>query len=135
MEKFNIRRGTSIVRDITLLIKRIKKKNNYAQGNLLNEKEPRPLHLWLDADACPQPIRAILFRVAERRQLRLTLVANSISRVPNSEFIRAIGVAHGADSADKKIVELMREGDIVVTADIPLAAAAVEAGGLSLIHI
>jgi len=121
-----------------LLIKRLQTQTGTiaigktVKGKLLNEKEPRPLHLWLDADACPQPIRAILFRLAERRQLSLTLVANSISKVPNSEFIRAIGVAHGADSADRKIVELMRPGDIVVTADIPLAAASVEAGGIAI---
>ena len=88
--------------------------------------------LFLDADACPKPILEILFRVVQRKKIRMVLVANRVIRVPNSELIRSVAVGHGLDSADKKIIELMRAGDVVITNDIPLAAAAVEAGGIAI---
>lgn len=98
----------------------------------MSESENNTPAIWLDADACPQPIRDLLFRVVERRKLRLVLVANSLARVPKSDWIRAISVAHGADAADKKIVESMRSGDVVITNDIPLASAVVDAGGIAI---
>lgn len=88
--------------------------------------------IWLDADACPQPIRDLLFRVAEKRQLRLVLVANSLVRTPKSDWIRAVAVKHGADSADMKIVESMQSGDVVITNDIPLASLVVDSGGIAI---
>ncbi|MCA1857001.1 YaiI/YqxD family protein [Massilia oculi] len=90
------------------------------------------MQIWVDADACPGVIKDILFRVAERRQLQLTLVANQLVRVPGSRFIRALQVPAGADAADAEIVARVGEGDIVVTADIPLAAQVLDKGGLPL---
>jgi len=90
------------------------------------------LHIWVDADACPGVVKDILFRVAERLQLNVTLVANQLIRVPGSRFIRALQVPAGADAADAEIVERVRAGDIVVTGDIPLAALVLDKGGLPL---
>jgi uncharacterized protein YaiI (UPF0178 family) len=90
------------------------------------------MHIWVDADACPAVIKDILFRVAERLQLNVTLVANQLIRVPGSRFIRALQVPAGPDAADAEIVERVSPGDIVVTGDIPLAALVLEKGGLPL---
>jgi uncharacterized protein YaiI (UPF0178 family) len=90
------------------------------------------MHIWVDADACPAVIKDILFRVAERLQLNVTLIANQLIRVPGSRFIRALQVPAGADAADAEIVERLAPGDIVVTADIPLAALVLDKGGLPL---
>jgi uncharacterized protein YaiI (UPF0178 family) len=90
------------------------------------------MHIWVDADACPGVIKDILFRVAERTQLPVTLVASQLMRVPGSRFIRALQVPAGADVADAEIVERVSPGDIVVTGDIPLAALVLEKGGLPL---
>lgn len=90
------------------------------------------MHIWVDADACPGVIKDILFRVAERRQLEVTLVANQLIRVPGSRFIRALQVPAGPDVADAEIVARVHAGDIVVTGDIPLAAQVLDKGGLPL---
>ncbi|OON64353.1 DUF188 domain-containing protein [Massilia sp. KIM] len=90
------------------------------------------MHIWVDADACPAVIKDILFRVAERRQLPVTLVANQLMRVPGSRYIRALQVPAGADVADAEIVARLEPGDLVVTGDIPLAAQVLEKGGLAL---
>jgi uncharacterized protein YaiI (UPF0178 family) len=90
------------------------------------------MQIWVDADACPGVIKEILFRVAERLQLNLTLVANQLMRVPGSRFIRALQVPAGADVADAEIVERLAAGDLVVTGDIPLAALVLEKGGFAL---
>jgi uncharacterized protein len=81
-----------------------------------------PLQIWVDADACPNVIKDILFRAAERRALPLTLVANRIMSTPPSLFIKSVRVANGFDVADNYIVKHCRSHDLVVTADIPLAA-------------
>ena len=83
------------------------------------------MRIWVDADACPRVIKEILFRAAERKQVQLTLVANQPLRTPPSPYIDTLVVAAGFDVADDKIVELLGPGDLVVTADIPLAAAAI----------
>lgn len=80
------------------------------------------MHIWVDADACPAAIKDILFRAAERTKHRLTLVANQYLRVPASPLIRMIQVPAGFDEADKYIAANVQAGDLVVTADIPLAA-------------
>jgi uncharacterized protein YaiI (UPF0178 family) len=80
------------------------------------------VRIWVDADACPGPIKEILFRAAERRGLPLILVANQGVRVPPSPFISAVQVAKGFDVADNHIVQALAAGDLVITADIPLAA-------------
>jgi uncharacterized protein YaiI (UPF0178 family) len=87
------------------------------------------MRIWVDADACPRAIKEILFRGAERVQVRLTLVANRLLHVPRSAWLRAIRVPRGFDEADQRIVELVRPGDLVVTADVPLAAAVLEKDG------
>lgn len=90
------------------------------------------MHIWVDADACPAVIRDILFRAAERRQIALTMVANKPLRTPPSRVIRAVQVAAGFDVADDHIVQQVEQGDLVITADIPLAAGAIERGAHAL---
>ena len=86
------------------------------------------MQLWVDADACPAVIKDILFRVADRLELPLTLVANRLLRVPPSPYIRALQVPMGFDVADAHLVERVVKGDLVITADIPLAAQLVARG-------
>ncbi|MGI9285499.1 MAG: YaiI/YqxD family protein [Pseudomonadales bacterium] len=90
------------------------------------------MQIWVDADACPNVIKEILFRAASRKHIHLTLVANQYISHPPSKYIRAIQVPSGFDVADNKIVELASTGDIVITADIPLAAAVVARGAQAL---
>jgi hypothetical protein len=90
------------------------------------------MQIWVDADACPGVIKEIIFRAAERKQIRTTLVANQMLRTPPSKFIRAIQVPSGFDVADAHIVEQLAAGDLVVTADIPLAALVIERGAHAL---
>jgi uncharacterized protein YaiI (UPF0178 family) len=90
------------------------------------------MSIWVDADACPAVIRDILFRAAERLQIPVTLVANRLLRVPPSRFIKALQVPAGFDVADTEIVRLVQPGDLVVTADIPLAAAVLEKNAKAL---
>ncbi|RPE81891.1 YaiI/YqxD family protein [Vulcaniibacterium tengchongense] len=88
--------------------------------------------IWVDADACPAPIREILFRAAERTGVQVLLVANQWLRTPASRHVRAIQVAGGPDAADDEIVLHLRAGDLVVTQDIPLAARALDKGAAAL---
>ncbi len=90
------------------------------------------MQIWVDADACPGEIKELLFRLAVRRKIQVTLVANASVRVPTSEFINTILVRGGANVADRQIVELLAAGDLVITADIPLAADVVAKGGAAL---
>jgi len=90
------------------------------------------MHIWVDADATPAVIKDILFRAAERMKMPLTLVANKLLRVPPSPYIRALQVPGGFDVADNEIARRMEAGDLVVTADIPLAARVIEKGGHAL---
>jgi uncharacterized protein YaiI (UPF0178 family) len=90
------------------------------------------MQIWVDADACPVPIREILFRAAERRRIPLILVANQPLQTPRSRHVRAIRVSGGFDAADNRIVQDLQSGDLVITADIPLAAAVIEKGGHAL---
>ena len=90
------------------------------------------MRIWVDADACPRVIKDILYRAAERRKIRLILVANSRFEVPKSEFIEFMRVGAGFDKADLAIVEQARDGDLVITTDVPLAAGVIEKGGLGL---
>lgn len=98
----------------------------------MESAEPRSLHIWVDADACPVVIKEILFRAAVRTQTLTTLIANQLLKVPPSPYIRALQVPGGFDVADDKIVQLLGPGDLVITADIPLAAQVVERGGHAL---
>ncbi|MCQ3829841.1 YaiI/YqxD family protein [Microbulbifer elongatus] len=88
--------------------------------------------IWVDADACPTVIKEILFRAAERTETELTLVANQPVRVPPSKFIRALQVSSGFDVADNEIVQRCSEGDLIITADIPLASEVIDKGATAL---
>lgn len=90
------------------------------------------MRIWLDADACPRVIKDILYRTAQRRTVRLTLVANSRFAVPSSEWIDFLQVGAGFDKADTAIADNAQDGDLVITSDIPLAAAVIAKGGLGL---
>lgn len=90
------------------------------------------MQLWVDADACPVVIKEILYRVANRTKIITTLVANQLLRVPPSPYIRALQVPQGFDVADNKIVQLLAAGDLVITADIPLAAQVIDKGAHAL---
>ncbi len=90
------------------------------------------MKIWVDADACPVVIKEILFRAAERTKTETILVANKLMRVPPSPYIRALQVPAGFDVADNKIVQDMSAGDLVITADIPLAAEVITKGGEAL---
>lgn len=90
------------------------------------------MQIWVDADACPLVIKDILFRAAERAQVVTTLVANKPLRTPHSRFVKSIQVPKGFDVADNRIVQALAPGDLVVTADIPLAAEAIAKGAHAL---
>ncbi len=88
--------------------------------------------VWVDADACPNAIKEVLFRAAERRQIPLTLIANQYLRTPPSPFITSVQVEQGFDVADNAIVERLAAGDLVITQDIPLADEVIGKGGSAL---
>ena len=90
------------------------------------------MNIWVDADACPNVIKEILFRAAERVQVPLTLVANHAIRVPRSPWIRSLQVSQGFDVADDTIAAAIAPGDLVITGDIPLAAQVIEKGAQAL---
>ena len=88
--------------------------------------------IWVDADACPKVIKEILYRAADRVGMPLILVANQPLQVPGSRNIRTIQVGAGFDVADNHIVQQAEAGDLVITADIPLAAEVIARGCLAL---
>ena len=90
------------------------------------------MQIWVDADACPRVIKEIIYRAADRKKVLTTLVANQPLRTPPSSYIKSMVVGSGFDVADNKIVELLDAGDLVITADIPLASDAIEKGGYAL---
>ena len=90
------------------------------------------MKIWVDADACPKAVKKILYRVAERTEISVTLVANAPLLLPHSSFIHLIQVGSGADIADDEIADKCEEGDLVITADIPLAARVVKKGAQAL---
>jgi uncharacterized protein len=90
------------------------------------------MRLWVDADACPNVIKDIIFRAADRVGVETILVANQYIRTPASQHIRSLQVPSGFDAADALIAERVETGDLVVTGDIPLAAKVIEKGALAL---
>ena len=88
--------------------------------------------IWVDADACPRAVKDVLFRAAEKRKVQLILIANQFIRTPPSPFISSIQVPAGFDVADNAIVERLAPGDLVITADIPLADEVISKGGTAL---
>lgn len=97
-----------------------------------SEKVMSLKQIWVDADACPKVIKEILFRAANRVGIPVILVANQPIPVPRSRYIRSIRVAAGFDVADNHIVQQLEAGDLVITADIPLAAEVIAKGCLAL---
>jgi uncharacterized protein YaiI (UPF0178 family) len=90
------------------------------------------MRIWVDADACPKAIKDILFRAAIRTNTPLILVSNHSINAPSSPLITKLQVMSGFDVADDKIVQQLSPDDLVITADIPLAAAVIEKGGIAL---
>lgn len=91
-------------------------------NSTLNELSVIPMQIWIDADACPNPIKEIIYRVANRKQIVTTLVANQWLNIPSSPYIKMQQVEKGFDIADNMIVKQVQANDLVVTSDIPLAA-------------
>lgn len=108
-------------------IMRLQLNINSPAGKMMSLKQ-----IWVDADACPRVIKDILFRAADRLGVPVILVANQPLQVPRSRYIRSIRVAGGFDVADSHIVQQIEAGDLVITADIPLAAEVIARGGLAL---
>lgn len=90
------------------------------------------MQIWVDADACPAEIKELLYRAARRTRTKVTLVANQGLHTPRSEFIDTLMVPSGMNVADRRIVELVQPSDLVITADIPLAADVVAKGAQAL---
>ena len=90
------------------------------------------MKIWVDADACPVVIKEILFKAAKRTRTLTTLIANQNMRVPASPYIRSMQVKSGFDVADNEIVQRVERGDLVITADIPLAAEVIDKEGHAL---
>lgn len=84
--------------------------------------------IWVDADACPRPVKEVLYRAAVKRCIPVTFVANAPLQLPRSRYLNLLQVAHGFDVADQAIIERIDQGDLVITADIPLAAEIVARG-------
>ncbi|NCO53148.1 MAG: YaiI/YqxD family protein [Deltaproteobacteria bacterium] len=90
------------------------------------------MQIWIDGDACPRVVKEVLYRAAEKRRVPLVLVANKPLSIPRSPFISTRQVGAGPDVADAEIVRLMQRGDLVITADIPLAAQVIGKEGVAL---
>lgn len=90
------------------------------------------MQIWVDADACPRVIKEILYRAANRLSVQVTFVANLPLRTPKSQYIDTIQVPGGFDVADSKIIELVQDGDLVISADIPLVDEVIKKGAFAL---
>ncbi len=101
-----------------------KEKSGASKGELMQ--------IWVDADACPKIIKDILFRAAIRTKIPLILVSNHAISTPPSTFITKMQVIAGYDVADNKIIENIKANDLVITGDIPLAAAVIDKGAIAL---
>ncbi|MBD3584788.1 YaiI/YqxD family protein [Salinimonas sp. HHU 13199] len=84
--------------------------------------------IWVDADACPAPIKEILFRAASRTKVQVTLVANHYMKTPATKFVNLLQVSSGFDVADDEIVQRCQSGELVITSDIPLADMVIDKG-------
>ncbi len=90
------------------------------------------MKIWVDADACPVVIKEILYKAAERTKTLTTFVANQYLSIPKSDYLRFLQVESGFDVADNEIIKRMQTGDLVITADIPLAADVIAQQGTAL---
>ena len=88
--------------------------------------------IWVDADACPKPIKALVFRASDRLSIPVFLIANGFMQNPPHPHVSVVQVSKGFDVADNVILERMRPGDLVVTQDVPLASGVVELGGFAI---
>ena len=88
--------------------------------------------IWVDADACPNLIKNVIFRLADNRQVDVVLVSNHYVKTPNSRFVSAKQVGKGFDEADNEIIALMSAGDLVVTGDLPLANDVIQKRGFAI---
>lgn len=84
--------------------------------------------IWIDGDACPRPVKEAVFRAGHKKQIPVKMVANQYIAIPVSPYIQFIQVESGFDKADNFIVDQVSSVDLVITADIPLAAGAIEKG-------
>ena len=91
-----------------------------------------PFKLWVDADALPRILRDVIIRASDRYQMEVTFVANQSVGITPSVRINSIQVMNGADVADQEIIDRMKEHEIVITQDIPLAAQVIEKGGIAI---
>src|SRR5690606_20723712 len=96
---------------------------------MASDSTPPSPAIWVDADACPRAVKEVLFRAAQRRQVRVQLVANQLLPTPPGGWVKAIQVPQGFDVADNHIVNQLHPGDLVITADVPLAAEVLARGG------
>jgi uncharacterized protein YaiI (UPF0178 family) len=99
---------------------------------MMSDRSDKTNKIWIDADACPAPIREVVFRTSQRLAIEIVMVANQSLRLPSLGRVRIITVRDGADVADQAIVDQMQPGDIVITNDIPLAARVVEKLGVAI---
>lgn len=90
------------------------------------------MKIWVDADACPSVIKEILFKAAQRKQVKTTLIANQYLTTPPGELITSVQVSSGFDVADNEIVNRAQPGDLVITSDIPLAAEIIDKNAIAL---
>ncbi|EKT57594.1 YaiI/YqxD family protein [Providencia sneebia] len=90
------------------------------------------MFIWVDADACPKVIKEVLYRAADREKVQITFVANQRLTVPGSVYLKTLQVSAGFDVADNEIVRRVQSHDLVITADIPLAAEVIEKGAIAL---
>ncbi len=90
------------------------------------------MKIWVDADACPGVVKNILFKAADRTRVELTLVANHPMKIPQRNYISFVQVSSGFDEADIRILKLLSKGDLVITADIPLASQVLKKEGYAL---
>lgn len=92
----------------------------------------KPNKIWVDADACPKAVKEIVFKTSRRLNINIILVANTYQNIPQSELIRLIIVDKGFDAADQHIIDQVEIHDIVITADIPLAAKVLKKKAIAL---
>lgn len=90
------------------------------------------MKIWIDADGCPRDVKEVVLKASERRKVAVVLVANRDLKIPSSPLVTKLVVAHGVDVADERIVELVAAEDLVITGDVPLAAAVVAKGAVAL---
>lgn len=92
----------------------------------------RPKKIWIDADACPKAVKEMVFKASLRLKIPIILVANSYQNIPYTDLIQLIVVSRGFDAADQHIVDQVEMYDLVITADIPLAALVLKKKAIAL---